>query len=213
MIKFPKDSKRFQKLYIMKKKEKLLLDYLRQNAESPTVAQMKKAIGTKSNLSLYKILDSLEDQGIIKRQKGLWRNIELLSSEPDDDWIRIPLLGTVAAGHPIEAILIPESMRVPATMLKKGRDYFGLKVRGDSMKDVHILDGDRIVVQKSEIAQNGDIVVALIDGESATVKTFRKVGRVVKLIPANSEFEAIEVDAERVTIQGIYVGLIRFCKR
>jgi len=191
--------------------EEKLLEFLKRN-ESPTQGEMKRAIGTRSNAVLYKALDSLEEKGFIKRSKGRWRGVSLVSYDDDDspeDWTSIPLLGIVAAGHPIEAVLVPEKMSVPATMLKPGYDYFALEVRGDSMIDEKILDGDRIALRQANTANNGDVVVALIDGENATVKTFRRSGRKVKLIPANRDFETIEVDAERVTIQGVLVGLVR----
>jgi len=191
--------------------EEQLLEFLKRN-DSPRQSEMKRAIGTKSNAVLYKALDSLEDKGFIKRSKGRWGGVSLVSYEDDDaaeGWTTIPLLGIVAAGHPIEAVLTPEKMSVPSTMLRPGHEYFALEVRGDSMIDEKILDGDRIALRHSSTANNGEVVVALIDGENATVKTFRQTGRKVKLIPANRDFETIEVDAERVTIQGVLVGLVR----
>ncbi len=195
--------------------EEKLLEFLKKS-DSPTQGEMKKAIGTKSNAVLYKVLDSLEEQGFIKRSKGRWRGVSLVSYDDEggaDGWTAIPLLGIVAAGHPIEAVLVPEKMSVPATMLKPGHDYFALEVRGDSMIDEKILDGDRIALRQANTASNGDVVVALIDGENATVKTFRKTGRKIQLIPANRDFETIEVDADRVTIQGVLVGLVRHYER
>jgi len=191
--------------------EEKLLEFLKRN-DSPTQSEMKRAIGTKSNAVLYKVLDSLEEQGFIKRSKGRWRGVSLVSYDDEvggGAWTSVPLLGIVAAGHPIEAVLVPEKMSVPATMLKPGHDYFALEVRGDSMIDEKILDGDRIALRQTNTANNGDVVVALIDGMEATVKTFRKSGRKVQLIPANRDFETIEVDADRVTIQGVLVGLVR----
>lgn len=132
-----------------------------------------------------------------------------LNSASAEDWVAIPLLGIVAAGHPIEAVLVPEQMSVPVSMIRAGHDYFALEVRGDSMIDENILDGDKIALRHANTANNGDIVAALVDGENATVKTFRQKGKKVQLIPANRDFETIEVDAERVTIQGVLVGLVR----
>ena len=196
--------------------EEKLLEFLKRN-ESPTQGEMKRAIGTKSNAVLYKALDSLEEKGFIKRSKGRWRGVSLVSYDDDDapaGWTSIPLLGIVAAGHPIEAVLTPEKMSVPATMRFIDHGKGGaLEVRGDSMIDEKILDGDRIALRQANTANNGDVVVALIDGENATVKTFRRSGRKVKLIPANRDFETIEVDAERVTIQGVLVGLVRHYER
>ncbi len=130
-----------------------------------------------------------------------------------EEWIAIPLLGIVAAGHPIEAVLVPEQMSVPASMIRRGADYFALEVRGDSMIDENILNGDKIALRQANTANNGDIVAALVDGENATVKTFKRVGKKVQLIPANRDFETLEIDAERVTIQGVLVGLVRNYER
>jgi repressor LexA len=136
-----------------------------------------------------------------------------LNRSATEEWIAIPLLGIVAAGHPIEAVLVPEQMSVPASMIRPGADYFALEVRGDSMIDENILSGDKIALRQASTANNGDIVAALVDGESATVKTFKQKGRKVQLIPANREFETLELDAERVTIQGVLVGLVRKYER
>ena len=98
-------------------------------------------------------------------------------------------------------------------MIRPGADYFALEVRGDSMIDENILDGDKIALRQANTANNGDIVAALVDGENATVKTFKRAGKKVQLIPANSDFETLEIDAERVTIQGVLVGLVRNYER
>ncbi|NNE67588.1 MAG: transcriptional repressor LexA [Pyrinomonadaceae bacterium] len=217
-------------------REEKLLEYLRNNNDSPTQGEMKKAIGTKSNAILYQTLDRLEEAGLIRRTKGRWRGVRLVPgskfqvsssgeqtwnlehetwnpAQSQDEWLRIPLLGIVAAGHPIEAVLVPEQMSVPASMVRPGADYFALEVRGDSMIDENILDGDKIALRHASTANNGEIVAALVDGENATVKTFKQKGKKVQLIPANSDFETLEVDAERVTIQGVLVGLVRNYER
>ena len=136
-----------------------------------------------------------------------------LNRSTTEEWIAIPLLGIVAAGHPIEAVLVPEQMSVPASMIRPGADYFALEVRGDSMIDENILSGDKIALRQANTANNGDIVAALVDGESATVKSFKQKGGKVQQIPANREFETLELDAERVTIQGVLVGLVRKYER
>ncbi len=219
-------------------REEKLLEYLKTRDESPTQGEMKKAIGTKSNAILYQTLDRLESEGLIRRTKGRWRNVELVpevsssgflvsslsertrnqkpetrNPSSDDEWLNIPLLGIVAAGHPIEAVLVPEQMSVPVSMIRPGADYFALEVRGDSMIDENILDGDKIALRQANTANNGEIVAALVDGENATVKTFKRAGKKVQLIPANREFETLELDPERVTIQGVLVGLVRRYER
>ncbi|MEZ5308373.1 MAG: transcriptional repressor LexA [Pyrinomonadaceae bacterium] len=207
-------------------REEKLIEFLRKAKNAPTQEEMKKAIGTRSNAILYQTLERLEEGGFIRREKGRWRNVELAgkanrdsfedrfyggagAASSSEEWVPIPLLGIVAAGHPIEAVLVPEQMSVPVGMIRPGQNYFALEVRGDSMIDVNILNGDRIALRQANTANNGDIVVALVDGESATVKTFKKNGRKVQLVPANRDFKTIEIDADRVTIQGVLVGLVR----
>jgi repressor LexA len=199
-------------------RERRLLEFLRSSidlkGEPPTISAMKKALGITSTAGMYRLLDSLEERGHIVRERKSWKGIKVARSDRSDDvasepLARLPLLGIVAAGNPIEAVLVPETIDVPMTMIKPGVRHFALEVRGESMIGENIIDGDKIILRHSTTAQNGDLVVALVDGCDATVKTFRKDGDVVNLEPANSRFETISVAASRVTIQGIVVGLIR----
>jgi repressor LexA len=121
----------------------------------------------------------------------------------------IPLLGAVAAGHPIEAILSQEVVAIPPDLLGRGRT-FALRVRGDSMIDEHIRDGDFVIVESRQTAENGQTVVALIDGNDATVKRFYREGNQIRLEPANPAYKPIIVKpSERVSIQGVVIGVIR----
>jgi repressor LexA len=199
----------------MAERETQLLRFIRSTielkGESPTISSMKKALGINSTAAVYKVLDSLEDKGFIVRDRKSWKGIRVSGRQlsETETSMRIPLLGVVAAGNPIEAVLVPETIDVPATMLKSGVRHFALEVRGESMIGENIIDGDKIILRQSETAQNGDLVVALVDGCDATVKTFRKAGKMVRLEPANRNFKVIEVEASRVTIQGIVIGLVR----
>lgn len=198
----------------MKEKQlyKFIKETIERHGESPTVDEMTKALGLNSKSALYRNLDVLEAEGYIRRRKG-WRGIELAGeydADASESTVQIPLLGLVAAGNPIEAVLVPEYLNAPRDMLRPGNDHFALRVIGDSMIDEKIVEGDRIVVRATPSANNGDIVVALVDGRDATVKTFKVVGDKIHLIPANSRFETIVVDADRVTVQGVVVGLLRY---
>jgi repressor LexA len=199
----------------MTEREKRLLEFIRSTVElkgeSPTINGMKKALGLSSTAGLYKVLDSLELQGFIVRERNSWKGIKVSARRTPQDAasVGIPLLGIVAAGNPIEAVLVPETIDVPLTMLKSGVRHFALEVRGESMIGENIIDGDKIVLRQTSTARNGDLVVALVDGCDATVKTFRSENGTVYLEPANSAFKTIEVESSRVTIQGIVVGLIR----
>lgn len=195
-----------------------MLEFLRSSidlkGEPPTISAMKKALGITSTAGMYRLLDSLEERGYIVRERKSWKGIKVARNYADDEvgeesLARLPLLGIVAAGNPIEAVLVPETIDVPMTMIRPGVRHFALEVRGESMIGENIIDGDKIILRHSTTAQNGDLVVALVDGCDATVKTFRKDGDTVNLEPANSRFKIISVAASRVTIQGIVVGLIR----
>lgn len=199
-------------------RERRLLEFLRSSidlkGEPPTISAMKKALGITSTAGMYRLLDSLEERGYIVRERKSWKGIKVARNYADDEvgeesLARLPLLGIVAAGNPIEAVLVPETIDVPMTMIRPGVRHFALEVRGESMIGENIIDGDKIILRHSTTAQNGDLVVALVDGCDATVKTFRKDGDTVNLEPANSRFKIISVAASRVTIQGIVVGLIR----
>jgi repressor LexA len=168
-----------------------------------------RSVELASGVSGSKFASGTGDKGRGAREQTLNLEPGTWNSRSVEDWIAIPLLGIVAAGHPIEAVLVPEQMSVPASMIRPGADYFALEVRGDSMIDENILDGDKIALRQANTANNGEIVAALVDGENATVKTFKQKGKKVELIPANRDFETLEIDAERVTIQGVLVGLVR----
>jgi repressor LexA len=190
-----------------------LLDYLQkvitETGQAPTMKEIMNHLNLSSVASLYRDLDFLENKGYIRRGSR-WRGITLVEVvEETSLTVRIPLLGFVSAGHPVEAVIIPEFLTVPAEMVSGNYKYFALGVRGESMIDANIIDGDKIILRSTNTAENGQIVTALIDGHSATVKTFRQNGKIVELIPANKDFEIIRVEAERVTIQGVLTGLIR----
>ena len=137
------------------------------------------------------------------------RGIELVAQSSNNDDNAIPLLGTVAAGQPIEAILSHDTVPVPRDLQGRGRT-FALRVRGDSMIDENIQDGDIIIVASQKTAENGEVVVALIDGNYATVKKFYREPDFIRLEPANPQFKPIFVKTpERIQIQGVVRGLIR----
>jgi len=163
-----------------------------------------------SPASVHSILSALEREGLIKRIPNVSRGIEVVeqaSNNGEDN--EIPLLGIVAAGQPIEAILTHDTVPVPKDMQGRGR-AFALRVRGDSMIEENIQDGDIIIVASQKTAENGQMVVALIDGNYATVKKFYREPDFIRLEPANPQFKPIFIKTpERIQIQGIVRGLIR----
>src|SRR5687768_16337225 len=194
-------------------RQKKVLDfigrYIEVHDQPPTIAEIGKQFNMTSSASVHHILSVLEHEGRIKRIPNVSRGIELIKEATPDNDDEIPLLGVVAAGHPIEAILSYEVVRVPRDMIGRERT-FALRVRGNSMIDEQIRDGDYIIVESRQTAENGQTVVALIDGNDATVKKFHHGRTHVRLEAANPTFEPIIVKpVERVRIQGIVIGVIR----
>jgi repressor LexA len=162
-----------------------------------------------SSASVHQVLSILEREGLIRRIPNVSRGIEIVERATAEEKYEIPLLGIVAAGKPIEAVLNYETVNIPRDMLRRER-MFALRVRGDSMIDEQIRDDDYIVVQSQQTAATGQTVVALIDGTDATVKRFYPGRNQVRLEAANPHYKSIVVKpADRVRIQGVVVGVIR----
>jgi repressor LexA len=186
---------------------------------------MREALDLKSKSGVHRLISALEERGFIRRLPNRARALEVLklpetrpsasvtpirpvTPAPANDVMDIPLHGRIAAGTPIEALQGTESFAVPAALLGPG-EHYALEVAGDSMVEEGILDGDFALIRKADTARDGEIVVALIDNEEATLKTYRREGRMVRLDPANSRYEPQRYDESRVTIQGRLAGLIR----
>ncbi len=185
--------------------------HLEANNQPPTIAEIGKQFQMSSPASVHSILSALERAGLIKRIPNVSRGIEVVKVDPQEsgDEFEIPLLGRVAAGQPIEAILAHETVSAPKGLAGRGR-MFALRVRGDSMIDENIQDNDIIIVSSQETAENGQMVVALIDGNYATVKKFYREPDFIRLEPANPQFKPIFIKTpERIQIQGVVRGLIR----
>jgi repressor LexA len=185
--------------------------YIDSNQEPPTIAEIGRQFQMRSSASVHAVLIALEREGLIKRTPNVSRGIQIVqqtesSGEEDNE---VPLLGTVAAGQPIEAILTDDTISVPKDLQGRGRT-FALRVRGESMIDENIQDGDIIIVASQRTAENGQVVVALIDGNYATVKKFYREPDFIRLEPANPQFKPIFIKTpERIQIQGVVRGLIR----
>jgi SOS regulatory protein LexA len=182
--------------------------YIELNKQPPTIAEIGKHFRMSSSASVHSILSSLEEAGLIKRIPNISRGIEVIAQEMSAAG-ELPLLGLVAAGQPIEAVLTNQTISVPQDMVGNGR-MFALQVRGDSMIEENIQDGDVIIVAAQQTAENGQVVVALIDGNYATVKKFYRESEFIRLEPANPQFKPIFIKTpERLQIQGVVRGLIR----
>jgi repressor LexA len=185
--------------------------YIESNHEAPTIAEIGRQFQMRSSASVHAVITALEREGLIKRIPNVSRGIEIVQQKEGggDEDNEIPLLGTVAAGQPIEAILSHDTISVPRDLQGHGRT-FALRVRGESMIDENIQDGDIIIVASQKTAENGQVVVALIDGNYATVKKFYRESEFIRLEPANPQFKPIFIKTpERLQIQGVVRGLIR----
>ena len=196
------------------KRQKEILDhvdeYIQAHGYAPSFEEIARAFGYSSLATVHEHLSNLERKGYIRKTYNESRSIEMVSRDGAPSGLELPLLGAVAAGLPIEAIPGREVLSVPPDMVKPGRDSFVLRVEGDSMIEEQIRDGDYIVVTSQPTASDGDMVVALVGGDSATVKKlYREQGGRIRLQPANAAMAPIVVDADDVVVQGVVVGLIR----
>jgi repressor LexA len=197
---------------VLTPRQREIYEYIRRFAENhgyaPTIAEIRAHFGLNSPATVHQLLSALQREGLIRRIKHASRGIELIKAATDEAPCEIPLLGVVAAGQPIEAVLNHESVVIPPDMLGRTRT-FALRVRGDSMIDEQIRDGDYLIVESRETAENGQTVVALVDGSDATVKRFYRESSQIRLEPANPAYQPIIKPAEQVHIQGIVIGVIR----
>lgn len=198
---------------VLTKRQKQILDYLRefiaQNGYAPSFHEVCEEFGYTSLATVHEHLANLERKGYIaKRYRGR-RAVQLMPHD-DEPAITLPVLGTVAAGEPIEAVETQDSLPVPPSMIRGQRDHYVLRVAGESMIDEQIRDGDYIVVHSRREARDGEMVVALVGGDAATVKKLYRApeGR-VRLQPANPDMAPIFEPAANVQVQGVVVGLIR----
>lgn len=177
--------------------------YIARHGHGPTLPELRQALKWQSKGSLHRYVQNLIEKGYLARPAHSWRSLQVLV--PTDC---LPLLGRIAAGKPIEAIPDHEEINLPEMLL--GRDRFALRVQGDSMCEAGILDGDTVIVKQTTQAKNGDIVVALIDQEEATLKFFKRLGsNQVQLLPANATLQPMTYPASRIQIQGVVVGQLR----
>lgn len=193
------------------RRQQEIYDYLRDHHERfdhpPTLDELCQSLGLSSRGSLHKHIQALVDVRLVEPMDKKQRGVRLVSGSRQNDHI-VPFLGYIAAGKPIEAIENQEEVEIP-TMLQGSGDTYVLQVKGDSMVEEGILDGDLVVIEHRRHARNGEIVVALVDGEEATLKRIEQRPDEVVLYPANSNMAAISYPPERVQIQGVLVGQMR----
>ena len=209
-----------------KQRELLLFIYrrLHENGISPSFDEMREALDLKSKSGVHRLISALEERGFIRRLPNRARALEVVklpetrsatvtqlrpaTPAPANDSMELILAGRIAAGTPIEALQGTDTFSVPSALLGPG-EHYALEVSGDSMVDEGILDGDFALIRRVDTARDGEIVVALIDESEATLKTFRREGQMIRLDPANRQYEPQRYRPDQVRIQGKLAGLIR----
>ncbi len=218
---------------LTEKQHKLLLfiaKEIEKRGVSPSYDEMREALDLKSKSGIFRLLGSLEERGFIRRLPHRARALEVVklpsakveslpapaalsfdapANPPLEDEIEIPLYGKIAAGTPIEAVRDMQArIPVPPSLMGRG-EHYALKIEGDSMIDVGIMNGDTVIIQRADTAENGEIVVALVDGLEVTLKRFRRQGSSVALEPENPAYQTRILPASRVRVQGKLVALMR----
>lgn len=197
--------------------------FIKENGHSPSFEEMKVAVGLKSKSGIYMLISALEERGFIRKLAHKARALEVLKlpeiaekkltandNEETDFSLMIPLYGKIAAGTPIEAIANPsEYIYIPKSFSTKS-ELYALTIEGESMIEAGIFDGDTAIIRRADQANNGQIVVALVDNEEATLKVLdKKSGNEVWLLPCNKEYSPIKITKDRLKIQGILYGIVR----
>src|SRR5437773_10437829 len=189
-------------------------DFVQRNGYSPSFEEIGKGLDLTSLATVHKHISNLEKKGLLTRDYNRSRSIDLLPPKGRlkqamsvNTAVVLPLVGRIAAGQPIEAVENPETISLADFV--RSKEVFVLEVRGESMQDEHILDGDYVLVEKTKTAHNGDIVVALIEGSDATLKRFYREGDKIRLQPSNMKMKPIMVPAAHIEIQGRVNGVLR----
>ncbi|MFN4242656.1 MAG: transcriptional repressor LexA [Tepidisphaerales bacterium] len=184
-------------------------NYRHLHGYAPTMQELADQLGT-SKVTIFEHVNALERKGVLRRDKHKARSLEIVAGQlPDENRAtRLPLLGNIAAGSPIEAVENREEIDLE-TLFASKRGVYVLRVRGDSMIEDHLCDGDYVVIERRDTARNGEQVVALLDTGEATLKRFYREGPNVRLQPANASMEPRVVPADRVRVQGVVIGVLR----
>jgi repressor LexA len=194
------------------RRQKEVLDFItgfvQRNGYSPSFEEIARGLDLKSLATVHKHITNLQNKGLLQRAHNRSRSIDVLPPRTRARQNeRLPLMGRIAAGLPVETSENPESISLGDII--GSREVFALQVRGESMRDEHIVDGDYVLVERTSVARQGDIVVALVRGSETTLKRFYLEGSLVRLQPSNAEMNPIFVSAAQVAIQGRVLGMLR----
>ena len=192
-----------------------LADFVARNGYSPSFEEIGEAMGLNSLATVHKHINNLQEKGLLKRDYNRSRSIDVLppkgslkkSMSVAPPPLELPLLGRIAAGRPIEAVENPETLSL--SDFTSSKDVYVLKVMGESMQDEHIVEGDYVIVEKAESARNGEIVVAVVNKDDATLKRIYHEGETTRLQPSNAKMQPIIVPSRAVQVQGRVIGVLR----
>jgi repressor LexA len=184
-------------------------EFIDEHGYSPSLEEIGEQLQLSSVATVHKHVSHLVQKGFVRRTWNQNRSIEIVDNGEAARAVKLPLEGKIAAGRPLDAVATGETIDVPTVLVNDPEGTFVLRVEGQSMIDEQIRDGDYVVVEKRQATSDGDTVVALIDGSEATLKRFYREGDQVRLQPANPTMQPIRVDAGRVAVQGVVVGLVR----
>jgi repressor LexA len=194
------------------RRQKEIFDYICSHLEregyAPSLEEIGEEFGLSSVATVHKHVQNLVEKGLLRKAWNRSRSIEVVDRSAPPEAVEIPLLGLVAAGAPIEAVATPDTIVAPPEMVG-GKECFALRVRGDSMVEDHILDGDVVVLESRQVPHDGETVVALIRREECTLKRIYRDGGKIRLVPANESLQPMEFPAEDVEVQGVVIGLLR----
>ena len=195
------------------KRQRQILDFLNEfidkHGYAPSLEEIGQRFGLSSLATVHKHLTNLEEKGFIRRAWNKSRSVELVPTRLGSRAIEIPLSGNVAAGTPIEALVTNETVSVPEELVRRPETTYALRVRGKSMIDEQIRDGDIVIVEGRRTADNGEMVIALVRGLDVTLKKFYRDNGRIRLQPANAMIQPIVMNADQIQIQGIVVGVLR----
>lgn len=188
-----------------------IAEFVQRNQYSPSFEEIGEGLGLSSLATVHKHITNLEKKGMLDRVHNRSRSIDVVPpGTRTRSSMKLPLAGRIAAGQPVDSTELPESISLHDVV--GNRDVFALEVRGDSMRDEHIINGDYVLVERTRTARQGEIVVALVRGSETTLKRFFPEGSMVRLQPANVEMDPIYVPAGQVAIQGRVLGVLRKCR-
>jgi repressor LexA len=194
------------------KRQREILDYLnefiQQHGYAPSLEEIGRRFGLSSLATVHKHLTNLQEKGFIRRAWNRSRSVEMVATRTGGRAVELPLLGFVAAGVPIEAVAGTETIAVPEDLVRK-RESYVLRVKGDSMIDEQIRDGDFVIVEDRRTASNGEMVIAPVGGHEVTLKKFYRESGRIRLQPANPAMQPLILEAAQVQLQGVVVGVMR----